>query len=103
MRLQAQATHGRSTQMATGDSIEVAQHLESMGVHIVRDGFASWVRRELGFAASDEHLERALVRVQSILADGRAATLHDLTATIAAEMPVHSQIDAFGGSAWAMD
>ena len=89
--------------MATGDSIAVAQHLESMGVNIVRDGVASWIRRELGFQASDEHVERALVRIQSILADGRATTLDDLTATIAAEMPLRSQVDAFGCSAWAMD
>ena len=32
-----------------------------------------------------------------------ATTIHDLTATIAAEMPLNSHIDAFGGSAWAMD
>ena len=89
--------------MATGDSMAVAQHLESMGVNIVRDGFASWIRRELGFQASDEHVERALVRLQRILADGQATTIHDLTATIAAEMPLNSHIDAFGGSAWAMD
>jgi hypothetical protein len=89
--------------MATGDSIAVAQHLESMGVNIVRDGVASWIRRELGFQASDEHVERALVRLQSILADGQITTLGELAATIAAEMPVRSQVDAFGGSAWAMD
>jgi len=89
--------------MANGDSMAVARQLEDMGVHIVRDGFASWIRRELGFQASDEHVERALVRIQSILADGRATTIYDLTATIAAEMPVNSHIDAFGGSAWAMD
>jgi hypothetical protein len=89
--------------MATGDSMAVAQHLESMGVHIVRDGVASWIRRELGFQASDEHVERALVRLQSVLADGRATTIGELAATIAAEMPVHSHVDAFGGSAWVID
>ena len=89
--------------MATEDSMVVAQHLESMGVHIVRDGVASWIRRELGFQASDEHVERALVRLQSVLTDGNATTIGELAATIAAEMPVHSQVDAFGGSAWAMD
>ena len=89
--------------MATGDSIAVAEHLESMGVHVVRDGVASWIRRELGFQASDEHVERALVRLQSVLADGHATTIGELAATIAAEMPVHSHVDAFGGSAWAMD
>ena len=89
--------------MATGDSMAVAQHLESMGVNIVRDGFASWVRHELGFQASDEHVERALVRLQNILAEGHVTTIGELTATIAAEMPLHSHIDAFGGSAWAMD
>src|SRR5438874_11964172 len=40
--------------MATADSMAVARHLESMGVNIVRDGFASWIRRGLGFQASDE-------------------------------------------------
>jgi hypothetical protein len=89
--------------MATGDSIAVAQHLESMGVTIVRDGVASWIRSELGFQASDEHVERALVRLQSILAEGHITTIGELAATIAAEMPVRSQVDAFGGSAWAMD
>ena len=89
--------------MATGDSMVVAQHLESMGVNIVRDGVASWIRRELGFQASDENVERVLVRLQSILADGHTTTIGELAATIAAEMPVHSQVDAFGGSAWAMD
>ena len=89
--------------MATGDSIAVAQHLERMGVHIVRDGVASWIRRELGFQASDEHVERALVRLQSVLADGHVTTIGELAATIAAEMPVNSQVDAFGGSAWAID
>ena len=89
--------------MATGNSMAVAQHLESMGVNIVRDGFASWIRRELGFQATDEHVERALARLQSILAEGHATTIGELTATIAAEMPLNSHIDAFGGSAWAMD
>ena len=89
--------------MAVGDSIVVAQHLENMGVAIVRGGFASWIRDDLGFAASDEHVDRALGRVQAIVAGGRPATMHDLTISIAAEMPPHSSVDAFGGSAWNMD
>ena len=89
--------------MATGDSIAVAQHLERMGANIVRDGVASWIRRELGIQASDEHVERALVCLQRILADGHATTIGELAATLAAEMPVNSHVDAFGGSAWAMD
>jgi hypothetical protein len=89
--------------MATEDCMAVAQHLESMGIHVVRDGVASWIRRDLGFQASDELVERALVCLQSVLADGHATTIGELAATIAAEMPVHSQVDAFGGSAWAMD
>ena len=73
--------------MAVEDSIVVAQHLENMGVDIVRGGFASWIREDLGFAASDEHVDRALVRVQAIVAGGARTTMHELTISIAAEMP----------------
>lgn len=89
--------------MITIDSIDVARHLESMGVNIVRDGFASWLREDLGFQASDEYVERALVRVHDIVRRGHATTMFDLTASIAAEMPPGARIDAFGGSAWTMD
>jgi hypothetical protein len=89
--------------MMAEDSIVVAQHLENLGVDIVRGGFASWIREDLGFAASDEHVERALGRVRAIVAGGRPTTMHDLTVSIAAEMPLHPSIDAFGGSAWNMD
>ena len=89
--------------MVMSDSIEVARHLESMGVDIVKGGFASWVRQNLGFQASDESVERALTRVQHIVAGGRVTSVHDLAVTIAVEMPADAHIDAFGGSAWAMD
>lgn len=89
--------------MVARDSIVVAQRLESMGVDIVRGGFASWIREDLGFAASDEHVERALGRIHAIVADGRPTTMHDLTVSIAAEMPAPAHVDAFGGSAWNMD
>ena len=85
------------------DNMAIARHLEDMGVDIVRGGFASWIRDDLGFNASDEHVERALARVQTIVANGRSTTVHDLTATIAAEICTGVHIDAFGGSAWAMD
>ncbi len=89
--------------MVTGDAIDVARHLEGMGINIVRDGFAAWIRQDLGFAASDEHVDRALLRVHDVVRRGRPATMFDLTATIAAEMPAAARIDAFGGSAWTMD
>ncbi len=89
--------------MGPSSSIDLARHLEGMGVHIIRDGFASWVREDLGFAASDEYVDRALVRVQNMVADGGARSVHELTVTIAADMPAETHIDAFGGSAWAMD
>lgn len=89
--------------MVTADPITVARHLEDMGVDIVRGGFASWIRQDLGFQASDEHVERAMVRVQTIVASGGPTSVHELTATIAAEIPAYSTIDAFGGSAWAME
>lgn len=89
--------------MQAQDSIEVARHLENMGVQIVRDGFAAWIRNNLGFEASDEHVERAMVRVQGMVADGRATTMQELAYHIAIEMPARTRIDAFGGSAWAME
>lgn len=85
------------------DNLDVARHLESMGVRIVRDGFAAWIRNDLGFQASDEHVERAMVRVQGMVAEGRATTMQELAYQIAVEMPGRSHIDAFGGSAWAME
>lgn len=88
--------------MGSSSSIDLARHLEGMGVHIIRDGFASWVREDLGFAASDEYVDSALLRVQNAVAHG-ARSVHDLTVTIAADMPAETHIDAFGGSAWAMD
>lgn len=89
--------------MYTADNIEVARHLENIGVDIIRGGFATWLRDDLGFQANDENVDRALVRVQSIVADGRTPSIHDLTVTIAVEMSAESHIDAFGGSAWSMD
>lgn len=89
--------------MQPGDTFAVARHLESMGVQLIRDGFASWIRNDLGFEASDEHVERAMVRVQDMMADGRAVSMQDLAYQIAIEMPARARIDAFGGSAWAME
>lgn len=89
--------------MYTTDNMAIARHLEDMGVDIVRGGFASWIRDDLGFNVSDEHLERVLARVQTIVANGRLTTVYDLTATIAAEISTGVHIDAFGGSAWALD
>ena len=89
--------------MFSTDDLAIVRHLEGLGVNIVRGGFATWVRDELGFQASDEHVARAMERVQSLVAEGRPSTVHDLTATIALEMHASSHIDAFGGSAWAMD
>lgn len=83
------------------DSIVVVRQLQDMGVDIVRGGFATWVREDLGFEASDEHIDRALTRVQGLVADG-GMTANDLEYYIAAAMPARSgaHIDAFGGSTW---
>jgi len=98
--------------MEQSGGITVAQHLETMGVDIVRGGFASWVRRDLGFQGSDESIDRALDRVRTIVATGALGavgavglTVHELTGQIAAALPTPgtSAIDAFGGSAWTMD
>lgn len=88
------------------ETLAVAAHLESIGIDIVRGGFASWVREGLGFTGTDEHLDRALTRVARDVSDGRAVSAHDLALHIAQEMPVAAppgRIDAFGGSAWCMD
>lgn len=90
-------------QQVSSAAITVAQHLESMGVDIARDGFASWVRDELGFQMDNEHVERALRHVQDMVASGHARTIADVTHTIAAAVPARSHIDAFGGSAWTID
>ena len=87
------------------DSIAVAQQMQSMGVDLVRDGFATWVREGLGFEASDESIDRALERVRDVMTDA-GMTVHDLAYHIAAAMPArapHAHIDAFGGSAWTME
>ena len=92
--------------MQATDSMMVARHLETMGVDIIRNGFASWIRDGLGFQASDEHVEKALVRVQDMVAGGHATSVQELAYQIAAAMPARGRgthIDAFGGSAWMMD
>ena len=87
--------------MRTTDSIVVARQLQDMGVDIVRGGFATWVREDLGFEANDESIDRALTRVQGMVADD-GITANDLEYQIAAAMPAHpsTHIDAFGGSTW---
>ncbi len=87
------------------DIFAVARRLEDMGVAIVRGGFASWVRDDLGLQASDEHVDRAFRRVGREVATGHSTTVQELTHVIAAELPSPpgSHIDAFGGSAWTID
>jgi len=99
MRVQVQS------QTNAVDIFAVARHLEDMGVAIVRGGFASWVRDDLGLKASDEHVDRAFRRVGREVATGHTTTVRELTHVIAAELPSPpgSHIDAFGGSAWTID
>jgi hypothetical protein len=85
------------------DDLTVVKRLEDVGINIVRGGFASWIRHDLGFQASDEHVALAMQRVRSIVAGAGPASVHDLTAAIAIEMPASAGIDAFGGSAWTME
>ncbi len=87
--------------MRNRDSIIVARQLQDMGVDIVRGGFATWVREDLGFEASDESIDRALTRVGD-MASADGVTANDLEYYIAAAMParVGTHIDAFGGSTW---